>query len=172
MYVWAQVKWHVIIFGVGLQTALPGAGDGAGTERGRSGDVERGRSGDGAGTERGRSGATERRRSGDGAATERGRSGDGAGTEQGRSGDGAGTERREPSGSGGSRAGAERSRAGAERSRAEPTKRTKRSRAEPHIVAGLAIYARSTLAQTGVSGPVVVDGESFLDALFASAGQG
>ena len=41
-----------------------------------------------------------------------------------------------------------------------------------HIVAGLAIYARSTLAQTGVSGPVVVDGESFLDALFASAGQG
>ena len=42
----------------------------------------------------------------------------------------------------------------------------------PHIVAGLAIYARSTLAQTGVSGPVVVDGESFLDALFASAGQG
>ena len=41
-----------------------------------------------------------------------------------------------------------------------------------HIVAGLAIYARSTMAQTGVSGPVVVDGESFLDALFASAGQG
>ena len=30
----------------------------------------------------------------------------------------------------------------------------------------------STMAQTGVSGPVVVDGESFLDALFASAGQG
>ena len=28
------------------------------------------------------------------------------------------------------------------------------------------------MAQTGVSGPVVVDGESFLDALFASAGQG
>ena len=27
------------------------------------------------------------------------------------------------------------------------------------------------MAQTGVSGPVVVDGESFLDALFASAGQ-
>ena len=44
--------------------------------------------------------------------------------------------------------------------------------AAAHIVAGLAIYARSTLAQTGVSGPVVVDGESFLDALFASAGQG
>ena len=28
------------------------------------------------------------------------------------------------------------------------------------------------MAQTGVSGLVVVDGESFLDALFASAGQG
>ena len=41
-----------------------------------------------------------------------------------------------------------------------------------HIVAGLAIYARSTMAQTGVSGPMVVDEESFLDALFASAGQG
>ena len=33
-------------------------------------------------------------------------------------------------------------------------------------------YRCSTMAQTGVSGPVVVDGESFLDALFASAGQG
>ena len=43
---------------------------------------------------------------------------------------------------------------------------------EDHIVAVLAIYRRSTMAQTGVSGPVVVDGESFLDALFASAGQG
>ena len=32
------------------------------------------------------------------------------------------------------------------------------------IVAELAIYARSTMAQTGVSGPVVVDEESFLDA--------
>ena len=41
-----------------------------------------------------------------------------------------------------------------------------------HIVAVLAIYRCSTMAQTGVSGPVVVDGESFLDALFASAGQG
>ena len=30
----------------------------------------------------------------------------------------------------------------------------------------------STMAQTGVSGLVVVDGESFFDALFASAGQG
>ena len=28
------------------------------------------------------------------------------------------------------------------------------------------------MAQTGVSGPVVVDGESFLGALFASAAQG
>ena len=46
------------------------------------------------------------------------------------------------------------------------------SAASLHIVAGLAIYARSTMAQTGVSGPVVVDEESFLDALFASAGQG
>ena len=44
--------------------------------------------------------------------------------------------------------------------------------AAPHIVAVLAIYRCSTMAQTGVSGPVVVDGESFLDALFASAGQG
>ena len=42
----------------------------------------------------------------------------------------------------------------------------------PHIVALLAVGTRSTMAQTGVSGPVVVDGESFLDALFASAGQG
>ena len=41
-----------------------------------------------------------------------------------------------------------------------------------HIVAFCAIYGRSTMAQTGVSGLVVVDGESFLDALFASAGQG
>ena len=41
-----------------------------------------------------------------------------------------------------------------------------------HIVAFCAIYAASTMAQTGVSGLVVVDGESFLDALFASAGQG
>ena len=41
-----------------------------------------------------------------------------------------------------------------------------------HSVAQLAIYAFSTMAQTGVSGPVVVDGESFSDALFASAGQG
>jgi hypothetical protein len=40
-----------------------------------------------------------------------------------------------------------------------------------HKVAVLAIYRCSTMAQTGVSGPVVVDGESFLDALFASAGQ-
>ena len=42
----------------------------------------------------------------------------------------------------------------------------------PHIVAFWAIYAASTMAQTGVSGLVVVDGESFLDTLFASAGQG
>ena len=41
-----------------------------------------------------------------------------------------------------------------------------------HIVAFCAIYGYSTMAQTGVSGLVVVDGESFLDALFASAGQG
>ena len=41
-----------------------------------------------------------------------------------------------------------------------------------HIVAFCAIYTASTMAQTGVSGLVVVDGESFLDALFASAGQG
>ena len=41
-----------------------------------------------------------------------------------------------------------------------------------HIVAFCAMYAASTMAQTGVSGLVVVDGESFLDALFASAGQG
>ena len=40
-----------------------------------------------------------------------------------------------------------------------------------HIVALLAAWSYSTMAQTGVSGPVVVDGESFLDALFASAGQ-
>ena len=40
-----------------------------------------------------------------------------------------------------------------------------------HSVAQLAIYAFSTMAQTGVSGPVVVDGESVLDALFASAVQ-
>ena len=39
-----------------------------------------------------------------------------------------------------------------------------------HSVAQLAIYAFSTMAQTGVSGPVVVEGESFSDALFASAG--
>ena len=32
-----------------------------------------------------------------------------------------------------------------------------------HIVAVLAIYRCSTMAQTGVSGPVVVDGESFCD---------
>ena len=42
-----------------------------------------------------------------------------------------------------------------------------------HIVALLAVGNISEMAQqTGVSGPVVVDGESFLDALFASAGQG
>ena len=41
-----------------------------------------------------------------------------------------------------------------------------------HIVALLAPSTDSTMAQTGVSGLVVVDGESFLDALFASAGQG
>jgi len=47
-----------------------------------------------------------------------------------------------------------------------------------HIVALLVLpdargpRADSTMAQTGVSGPVVVDGESFSDALFASAGQG
>ena len=46
------------------------------------------------------------------------------------------------------------------------------ARTQEHIVAVLAIYRCSTMAQTGVSGPVVVDGESFLDALFASAGQG
>ena len=39
-----------------------------------------------------------------------------------------------------------------------------------HNVAPLAIYPDSTMAQTGVSGPVVVEGESFSDALFASAG--
>eukprot|EP00964_Phaeocystis_antarctica_P083909 scaffold52833_cov40-Phaeocystis_antarctica.AAC.1 len=42
----------------------------------------------------------------------------------------------------------------------------------PHIVALLAVGTRSTMAQTGVSGPVVVDGESFLDALFACACRG
>jgi len=41
-----------------------------------------------------------------------------------------------------------------------------------HIVALLAVGTRSTMAQTGVSGPVVVDGESFLDALFACACRG
>ena len=41
-----------------------------------------------------------------------------------------------------------------------------------HIVALLAVGTSSTMAQTGVSEPVVVDGERFLDALFASAGQG
>jgi hypothetical protein len=41
-----------------------------------------------------------------------------------------------------------------------------------HIVAFSPPGTYSTMAQTGVSGPVVVDGESFLDALFASAGQG
>ena len=41
-----------------------------------------------------------------------------------------------------------------------------------HIVAFCAIYAASTMTQTGVSGLMVVDGESFLDAIFASAGQG
>ena len=41
-----------------------------------------------------------------------------------------------------------------------------------HSLALLAVGTDSTMAQTGVSGPVVVDGESFLDALFASAGQG
>ena len=45
-------------------------------------------------------------------------------------------------------------------------------RAAAHIVALLPVGTISTMAQTGVSGPVVVDGESFLDALFASAGQG
>ena len=43
---------------------------------------------------------------------------------------------------------------------------------EPHNVALLPQGPDSTMALTGVSGPVVVDGESFLDALFASAGQG
>eukprot|EP00964_Phaeocystis_antarctica_P010431 scaffold5740_cov65-Phaeocystis_antarctica.AAC.1 len=42
-----------------------------------------------------------------------------------------------------------------------------RGRRSGHIVALLAVGTRSTMAQTGVSGPVVVDGESFLDALFA-----
>ena len=41
-----------------------------------------------------------------------------------------------------------------------------------HIVALLPVGTISTMAQTGVSGLVVVDGESFLGALFASAGQG
>jgi len=41
-----------------------------------------------------------------------------------------------------------------------------------HIVALLAVGTRSTMAQTGVSGPVVVDGGSFLDALFACACRG
>ena len=41
-----------------------------------------------------------------------------------------------------------------------------------HTVALLPEGSHSTMAQTGVSGPVVVDGESFSDALFASAGQG
>ena len=41
-----------------------------------------------------------------------------------------------------------------------------------HIVALLPVGTTSTMAQTGVSGLVVVDGESFMDALFASAGQG
>ena len=41
-----------------------------------------------------------------------------------------------------------------------------------HNVALLPQGTNSTMAQTGVSGPVVVDGESFLDALFASAAQG
>ena len=44
--------------------------------------------------------------------------------------------------------------------------------AASHIVALLPVGTISTMAQTGVSGLVVVDGESFLDALFASAGQG
>ena len=39
-----------------------------------------------------------------------------------------------------------------------------------HSVAQRPIYPDSTMAQTGVSGPVVVEGESFSDALFASAG--
>ena len=50
--------------------------------------------------------------------------------------------------------------------------RRSESSAAHHSVAPLAIYPDSTMAQTGVSGPVVVDGESFSDALFASAGQG
>ena len=55
---------------------------------------------------------------------------------------------------------------------AEPPAKVPRSPPYGHIVAFCAIYGRSTMAQTGVSGLVVVDGESFLDALFASAGQG
>ena len=55
---------------------------------------------------------------------------------------------------------------------ARNAKRCMHAKEQAHIVAVLAIYRRSTMAQTGVSGPVVVDEESFLDALFASAGQG
>ena len=43
--------------------------------------------------------------------------------------------------------------------------------AQWHSVAPLAIYTVSTMAQTGVSRPVVVDGENFLDALFVLARQ-
>ena len=47
------------------------------------------------------------------------------------------------------------------------------STARGHTVAiPLRESRRALMAQTGDSGPVVVDGESFLDALFASAGQG
>ena len=41
-----------------------------------------------------------------------------------------------------------------------------------HIVDLLAIYASSTLLLSGVSRRVLVDGESFVDAVFAVAGQG
>ena len=41
-----------------------------------------------------------------------------------------------------------------------------------HIVALRVIYTDSTLLLSGVSTPVVVAGESFVDALFVAAGQG
>eukprot|EP00964_Phaeocystis_antarctica_P027815 scaffold15685_cov41-Phaeocystis_antarctica.AAC.4 len=44
--------------------------------------------------------------------------------------------------------------------------------AHSRFTRGTALGTRSTMAQTGVSGPVVVDGYSFLDALFACACRG
>ena len=44
--------------------------------------------------------------------------------------------------------------------------------AEAHIVALLAVYTDSTLLLSCVSTPVVVDGERFMDAVFAAAGRG